>query len=68
MNTHTTSPESRDECHCIVYHPGTPEERQKVVDHLEYARKIGDVGDIPIIIAQLGPCPSRQESTQHGPR
>ncbi len=47
------------QCHCLIYHPQTPDERQQVRDKLAYARRIGDYVGIQLALAQLaGPCPA----------
>ena len=54
MDTHGT----KDECHCIIRHPQTDEERKAIKQYLEYSRKIGDTVGIILSIAQLsGTCP-----------
>lgn len=44
------------ECHCIIYHPQTPEEREKVEQMLADARSLGDHVGIMVAIAQLAGC------------
>jgi len=52
------APATRRECHCLIHHPQTPEERLEVEHELAYARQTGDATCIAIALAQLsGPCP-----------
>ena len=52
-------PAVKPECHCLIHHPRTPEEREQVDQALEYARRVGDPVGIEIALAQLsGPCPA----------
>ncbi|MGW3246602.1 hypothetical protein [Streptomyces sp. NPDC001070] len=47
-------------CFCIIAHPVTPEEREEIGKALAYARQIGDLAALPLLIAQLtGSCPAR---------
>ena len=46
-------PSGGRQCHCIIYHPQTPQERQQVKDKLAYARRIGDYVGIQLALAQL---------------
>ncbi|MDX2849268.1 hypothetical protein PV342_12515 [Streptomyces sp. PA03-3a] len=47
-------------CFCVIAHPTTPEERDEVSKALAYARQIGDVEALPLLVARLtGSCPAR---------
>ena len=47
---------SMKECFHIVRHSNTPEDREKVVEMIEYARRIGDMQALPILLLQLETC------------
>ncbi len=54
-----TTPGSSD-CHCLIRHPFTDQERAEVAQALEYARAIGDPTGIMLALAQLtGACPAK---------
>lgn len=50
--------ESKKECHCMIRHPRSAEERKRVVEALSYARSVGDTVGIMLTMAQLGACAS----------
>jgi hypothetical protein len=53
------------ECHCIIRHPQTDEEREAIKRHLEYSRKTGDTVGIILSIAQLtGACQTNKDTKQ----
>jgi hypothetical protein len=43
-------------CHCIVHHPQTAEEREKIQQMLAYARRLGDPVGMMVALAQLAGC------------
>jgi hypothetical protein len=45
-------------CHCIIRHAITPDERAEVGDVLHYSRSIGDRRGIMLSLWALQPCPS----------
>lgn len=50
------------DCHCVIRHPVTAEQREEVVEALGYARRVGDLTGILLALAQLaGPCPARDD-------
>lgn len=61
-----TSPEQQPEppttttCWCVIAHAITPAQRAEVGEAIDYARSIGDVAALPLLIARLtGSCPAR---------
>jgi len=59
---HPSAPivEPRAVCHCLIWHPSTPEERAPVVERLARSRRLGDKAGITLALAQLtGECPAR---------
>jgi hypothetical protein len=48
-------------CHCILVHALTPEDRERAVERLEYARITGDLNGIVLTMIQLGPCPCQDQ-------
>ena len=53
MDVHGT----KDECHCIIRHPQSEEERSAIKRNLERSRQLGDTVGIILSIAQLtGAC------------
>lgn len=52
-------------CRCLIRHPETKEERDKVNEAMEYARRVGDGRGMTLTIAQLtGNCLARGEETK----
>ena len=52
----------KNRCHCLVWHPQTPEERALVGERLDYARGCGDTSAILVhLMALTGPCPGMSE-------
>ncbi|UGQ10534.1 hypothetical protein LO772_27365 [Yinghuangia sp. ASG 101] len=48
------------ECRHVIAHWTTEAERQEIVDAIDYARRIGDVAALPLLIARLtAPCSAR---------
>lgn len=45
-------------CNCIIAHPTSREERARVVEALNYAKRVGDTAGIMLAIAQLQGCPN----------
>jgi predicted MarR family transcription regulator len=52
------------ECHCIVLHAITPEDRERVVKELDRARHAGDSKAITLCLAQLSACPFQNRTEQ----
>jgi hypothetical protein len=48
-----TATDATNKCHCLFYHPATPEEREALSKRLDYCRRIGDMNGVTIILAQL---------------
>jgi hypothetical protein len=48
-----TEKQDKKRCRCFIHHPRDEEERKVIGEALDYARRIGDTGAIPLIIAQL---------------
>lgn len=54
------SPAPARTCWCVINHPVTQGERAELVKAIDYARAIGDVAALPLLLARLtGPCPAR---------
>lgn len=50
------------ECHHVIAHWVTEEDRQRIAEALEYARSVGDLAALPLLIAQLTqPCEAREQ-------
>jgi len=48
-------------CYCIIAHPESPEERERVVEALHRARELGDEPAVMLAMAQLtGRCPGQE--------
>lgn len=41
------------DCHCIIYHPQTDDERKLILKKIESMRKIGDMAGVQLALAQL---------------
>ncbi|MCX4858305.1 hypothetical protein OG426_30560 [Streptomyces canus] len=65
MNTTPTTPPEDGaaparQCWCVINHPVTDEERAELANAIDYARDIGDLEALPLLLARLtGPCPAR---------
>lgn len=47
-------------CFCLIAHAVTPDDRERISEAIAYARDIGDLQALPLLLAQLaGPCPAR---------
>lgn len=51
--------EEESKCRCIIWHAVTPDERALVADRIDYARKVGDVQALPLLVAHLSGCPDQ---------
>jgi len=49
-----------NKCTCIIHHPETQKERKKIIELLEYYRRVGDSNGIMLSLAQLGECKTRK--------
>jgi hypothetical protein len=50
-------------CHCLIYHPKTKKEREKVSDNLRYFRSIKDSYGTLLALAQLtGSCKAMEKT------
>jgi hypothetical protein len=48
------------ECWCVINHPVTDKERAELSEAIAYAREVGDLQALPLLLARLtGPCPAR---------
>jgi hypothetical protein len=66
VNTTPPEPEQQPEppttktCWCVIAHAITPAQRDEVNDAIAYARSIGDMAALPLLLARLtGSCPAR---------
>lgn len=48
------------ECHCIIRHAITPEEREEAKKALDSAREVGDSLGTMIALNALTPCPAQK--------
>lgn len=61
MNT-----KEQKECHCIVKHAITSEERKIASDRLEVAKDINDIFGITLaVMALTGQCPARETNSHN---
>lgn len=48
------------QCHHVIAHWTTPDERQAILDAIAYARRIGDLAALPLLLDRLtAPCEAR---------
>ena len=50
------------DCHCIILHATTPDDRERVVKELDRARHAGDSKAITTALAQLSSCPFQKRA------
>nr|WTB35218.1 hypothetical protein OG781_42315 [Streptomyces sp. NBC_00830] len=54
------APAPARQCWCVINHPVTAAQRAELGEAIGYARDIGDLEALPLLIARLtGPCPAR---------
>ncbi|MCZ1001205.1 hypothetical protein O1M63_29130 [Streptomyces mirabilis] len=47
-------------CFCVIAHAVTPADRERISKSIDYARKVGDLQALPLLLLQLtGRCPAR---------
>ncbi|MFB7442885.1 hypothetical protein ACFC01_32030 [Streptomyces mirabilis] len=47
-------------CFCVIAHAVTPADRERISKSIDYAREIGDLQALPLLLLQLtGRCPAR---------
>lgn len=47
-------------CFCVIAHAITPADRERISESIRYAREIGDLQALPLLLLQLtGSCPAR---------
>lgn len=54
--------DKQHQCHCLVRHALTTDERKAAVDNLNYSRSLGDTVGIMIGLMALGSCPGSEKS------
>ena len=50
------------DCHCIVRHARSPEEREEAQEALAYAKRLKDKQGITIAMLSLGKCPQDNQA------
>ncbi|WP_127356478.1 hypothetical protein [Actinacidiphila soli] len=54
------APAPARQCWCVINHPVTDAQRAELGEAVTYARNIGDLEALPLLLARLtGPCPAR---------
>ncbi|MFF4504856.1 hypothetical protein [Streptomyces sp. NPDC001401] len=47
-------------CFCVIAHAVTAADRERIRNAIDYAREVGDLEALPLLLLQLtGPCPAR---------
>ncbi|MET9089417.1 hypothetical protein ABZX77_47460 [Streptomyces sp. NPDC004237] len=53
-------------CYHVIAHWVTDDERQKITDAIDYARRVGDLEALPLLLLRLtAPCSARDTYREH---